>query len=100
MADRLAALDALRVDHPEAVDILWFHLGPHAWMTLVGERSWCFSRAQTWLADTARQALLKNPAEVLPKPTPQGRKPDDRVFSAFYRTDAMRSLQCSEMSKK
>lgn len=61
VADRLAALDALRVNHPEAVDILWFHLGPHAWMTLVGERSWCFSRAQTWLADTARQALLKNP---------------------------------------
>ncbi|MFD7440884.1 TetR/AcrR family transcriptional regulator [Streptomyces sp. NPDC059909] len=62
VADRLVALDALRADVPraEAVDILWFHLGPHAWMTLVGERAWPFDRAQTWTARSACQALLKD----------------------------------------
>ncbi|MFD7445032.1 TetR/AcrR family transcriptional regulator [Streptomyces sp. NPDC059909] len=62
VADRLVALDALRADvsHAEAVDILWFHLGPHAWMTLVGERAWPFDRAQAWTARSACQALLKD----------------------------------------
>ncbi|MEU2113904.1 MULTISPECIES: TetR/AcrR family transcriptional regulator [Streptomyces] len=62
VADRLVALDALRADvsHAEAVDILWFHLGPHAWMTLVGERAWPFDRAQTWTAHSACWALLKD----------------------------------------
>jgi AcrR family transcriptional regulator len=61
VADRLAALDALRADVPpaEAVDVLWFHLGPHAWMTLVGERAWPFHRAEAWIARSACQALLK-----------------------------------------
>ncbi|MFI1283646.1 hypothetical protein ACH4U5_23375 [Streptomyces sp. NPDC020858] len=62
MADRLATLDALRagVPHAEAVDVLWFHVGPHAWMTLVGERAWPFDRAQAWIAHSACQALLKD----------------------------------------
>ncbi|MGW3247743.1 TetR/AcrR family transcriptional regulator [Streptomyces sp. NPDC001070] len=61
VADRLVALDALRADvsRAEAVDLLWFHLGPHAWMTLVGERGWPFDRTQTWITRSASQALLK-----------------------------------------
>jgi AcrR family transcriptional regulator len=61
VADRLVTLDALRADvsRAEAVDLLWFHLGPHAWMTLVGERGWPFDRTQTWIARSACQALLK-----------------------------------------
>jgi AcrR family transcriptional regulator len=60
VVDRLVTLDALRVNRADAIDILWFHLGPHAWMTLVGERSWCFSRAQSWIAESACRALLKD----------------------------------------
>ncbi|AVH57484.1 MULTISPECIES: TetR/AcrR family transcriptional regulator [Streptomyces] len=62
VADRLLALDALRADVPraEAIDMLWFYLGPRAWMTLVGERSWPFDRAQTWTAHSACQALLED----------------------------------------
>ncbi|MFD5572594.1 TetR/AcrR family transcriptional regulator [Streptomyces cadmiisoli] len=62
VADRLVELGALRgdVSREEAVDLLWFHLGPHAWMTLVGERAWPFDRAQAWTARSACQALLKD----------------------------------------
>ncbi|MGY5033942.1 TetR/AcrR family transcriptional regulator [Streptomyces sp. 900116325] len=61
VADRLVALDALRADvsPAEAVDLLLFYLGPHAWITLVGERAWPFDRAQAWIAQSACQALLK-----------------------------------------
>jgi AcrR family transcriptional regulator len=60
VADRLVALGALRseVSRSEAVDVLWFHLGPHAWITLVGERGWAFDRAQTWIARAACRELL------------------------------------------
>ncbi|MEV7995128.1 TetR/AcrR family transcriptional regulator [Streptomyces sp. NPDC086077] len=60
--DRLLALGALRADVPraEAIDLLWFYLGPQAWMTLVGDRGWSFDRAQTWATRSARQALLKD----------------------------------------
>ncbi|MFJ4849333.1 TetR/AcrR family transcriptional regulator [Streptomyces sp. NPDC088733] len=63
VADRLVALGSLAagVSHAEAVDLLWFHLGPHAWITLVGERGWPFDRARTWIADAACRALLRNP---------------------------------------
>lgn len=62
VADRLAALDALRpeVDHTLAVDLLWFYLGQRSWFVLVGERGWDFDRAERWLADSARRALLKD----------------------------------------
>ncbi|MGW1728213.1 TetR/AcrR family transcriptional regulator [Streptomyces sp. NPDC002306] len=61
VADRLVALDALRaeVDRADAIDLLWFHLGPHAWITLVGERSWPFARAQAWISRAACHALLR-----------------------------------------
>ncbi|MFE7095538.1 TetR/AcrR family transcriptional regulator [Streptomyces erythrochromogenes] len=62
VADRLVALDALHAEVPrtEAVDLLWFYLGPHAWMTLVGERAWTFDRAQSWIARSACRDLLKD----------------------------------------
>ncbi|MGI5516966.1 TetR/AcrR family transcriptional regulator [Streptomyces sp. CA-106131] len=61
VANRLMALDALRADvsPEEAIDLLLFYLGPHAWITLVGERAWPFDRAQAWIAQSACQALLK-----------------------------------------
>lgn len=63
VADRLAELDALPigVDRAQALDILWFCLGPHAWTTLVGERDWDFDRAQAWITHLACQELLKRP---------------------------------------
>jgi AcrR family transcriptional regulator len=63
VADRLVALDALRpeLDHALAVDLLWFFLGQRAWFLLIGERGWSFDRAQEWMADSARQALLRPP---------------------------------------
>ncbi|WP_329528916.1 TetR/AcrR family transcriptional regulator [Streptomyces sp. NBC_01462] len=62
VANRLVTLDALptEVSHAEAVDLLWFHLGPHAWITLVGERAWSFDRAQAWTARSACRALLRD----------------------------------------
>jgi AcrR family transcriptional regulator len=62
VADRLVALDALRpeLDHALAVDLLWFFLGQRAWFLLIGERGWSFDRAQEWMADSARQALLRS----------------------------------------
>ncbi|WNO62334.1 TetR/AcrR family transcriptional regulator [Streptomyces sp. AM2-3-1] len=62
VADRLVVLDALRaeVSRAKAIDLLLFYLGPHAWITLVGERAWPFDRAQTWIAHSACQALLKD----------------------------------------
>ncbi|MFF4692975.1 TetR/AcrR family transcriptional regulator [Streptomyces sp. NPDC001307] len=62
VVDRLVDLDALcdEVSPSDAVDLLFFHLGPHAWMTLVGERKWSFDRTQTWIARAACRALLRN----------------------------------------
>ncbi|MFC4563637.1 hypothetical protein ACFO4E_17360 [Nocardiopsis mangrovi] len=62
VADRLAELDALRAGagRAEAVDVLLFYLGPHAWLTLVGERGWSFDRAQAWIGRSACRALLKD----------------------------------------
>jgi hypothetical protein len=56
------ALDSLSADlsHADAVDLLWFHLGPHAWITLVGERGWPFDRARTWIAHAACRTLLQD----------------------------------------
>ncbi|MFF3890338.1 TetR/AcrR family transcriptional regulator [Streptomyces sp. NPDC001914] len=63
VVDRLVRLDALQagIGHPTAIDLLFFYLGPHAWMTLVGERGWSFERTETWIARAASRALLKNP---------------------------------------
>ncbi|MFC4561900.1 TetR/AcrR family transcriptional regulator [Nocardiopsis mangrovi] len=61
VADRLVRLHALDedVDRTRALDVLWFYLGPHAWLTLVGERGWSFDDAQRWIARGACRSLLK-----------------------------------------
>lgn len=61
VADRLVGLDALAEDvtPAQSLDVLWFYLGPHAWLTLVGERGWSFEDAQRWIARGACRALLK-----------------------------------------
>lgn len=61
VAGRLISLDALKpeLDHAAAVDLLWFYLGRPGWYTLVGDRAWDFDRAEAWLADAARHALLR-----------------------------------------
>jgi AcrR family transcriptional regulator len=64
VAERLATLNALKeeLDTAAAVDVLWFYLGRPGWQTLVGERGWDFDRAEAWLSDSARRALLKDSA--------------------------------------
>lgn len=64
VAERLVELGSLRpeVDTAYALDVLWFHFGPHAWTTLVGQRGWDFDRAEAWAARAAEHALL------LPRP--------------------------------
>ena len=59
VADRLVAVRALRsdLDHLRAVDLLWFHFGQEAWLTLVSDRGWTFGQAETWLAESAKHAL-------------------------------------------
>jgi AcrR family transcriptional regulator len=71
VADRIIALDALRpeLDHAAAVDLLWFYLGRPGWYAIVGERAWDFDRAEAWLADATKHALLRNPAAA-PDHTP------------------------------
>ncbi len=61
VTDRLVRLDALHEDvtPTHALDMLWFYLGPHAWLTLVGERGWSFDDAQRWIARGTCRALLK-----------------------------------------
>jgi hypothetical protein len=58
--DRLAELDALKLDRDSALDVLWFHLGRPGWYTMVGHRGWDFDRAEAWLAESARHSLLKS----------------------------------------
>lgn len=66
VADRLAALDAFcpETNRKEAVAVLWFYLGPHAWQTLVGERGWTFDHAQSWITRSVCQALLTPAADT------------------------------------
>jgi AcrR family transcriptional regulator len=61
IGNRLIELNAPRVelDDADVLDLLWFHLGQGAWLTLVGERGWTFDRAQSWLTEAAQQALLR-----------------------------------------
>ncbi|QUQ62857.1 TetR/AcrR family transcriptional regulator [Kutzneria sp. CA-103260] len=61
VVDRLVALDALKLDRDEAVDVLWFYLGRPGWHIMVGDRGWDFDRAEVWLSAQARQALLRTP---------------------------------------
>jgi AcrR family transcriptional regulator len=59
-AARLDALGRLRadVDVDHATDVLWFHLGNSAYFTLTLDNGWSLDRAEGWLLDSLRRALL------------------------------------------
>lgn len=59
-ARRLADIGALRpgTDVDLAVDILWFYFGYSSYFTCVDENGWSLERAEEWLLDQARAALL------------------------------------------
>ncbi|MFE0359235.1 TetR/AcrR family transcriptional regulator [Streptomyces nigra] len=62
-ARRLAELKALRdgVDAESATDTLWFYLNNGAYFTLTGDNQWSLDKAEEWLLECLRTALL-NPA--------------------------------------
>jgi len=59
-AERLAATGSLRAGTtvPEAADVLWFYFGYSGWFTLTDDNGWPADRAERWLAESARAALL------------------------------------------
>jgi len=59
-ARRLAELKALRdgVDTESATDTLWFYLCNQAYFTLTGENHWSLDKAEEWLLESLRTALL------------------------------------------
>ncbi|WP_433274913.1 TetR/AcrR family transcriptional regulator [Pseudonocardia xinjiangensis] len=63
-AQRLADLGALRdgLTVEEALDILWFYFGYAGFFTLVDDNGWSYQKAEEWLRDAARRALLKEVA--------------------------------------
>jgi len=58
---RLRELDGLQpgLSTQQAVDILWFYLGHHAWHLLATQRHWSWDTAEQWLADQATTALCR-----------------------------------------
>ena len=60
-AQRLAELGALRdgLGAREATDILWFYFGFAGLDTLINDNGWDYDRAETWLTQQARGALLR-----------------------------------------
>jgi AcrR family transcriptional regulator len=62
IAKRLVDLGGLRpgIDVNEAVDLLWFYFGYAAIFTLVDDNGWSYERAQKWLAEEAKRAMLKD----------------------------------------
>jgi AcrR family transcriptional regulator len=65
IAQRLADLGALHegLDVNQAVDVLWFYFGYSALFTLHDENGWSYERAEQWLCDEARRALLRSRAK-------------------------------------
>ncbi|GAA1299112.1 TetR/AcrR family transcriptional regulator [Pseudonocardia xinjiangensis] len=63
-AQRLADLGALRdgLTVEEALDILWFYFGYAGFFTLVDDNGWSYPKAEEWLRDAARRALLAEAA--------------------------------------
>jgi len=59
-AGRLAALGALPpgTTEQDASDVLWFFLGPEAWLSLCKDRGWPLERARDWLTQGAVAALV------------------------------------------
>ncbi len=63
-AQRLAELGALRdrVDVESATDTLWFYLGNRAYFTLTDDNHWSLDKAEAWLLESLRTALLHSTA--------------------------------------
>ncbi len=63
IGQRLVSLKAVRrgIDANQAVDVLWFYFGYSGLFTLVDDNGWPYDRAEKWLRDEARRALLRNP---------------------------------------
>jgi AcrR family transcriptional regulator len=75
-AQRLADLGALRdgLGAREATDILWFYFGFAGLDTLINDNGWDHDRAETWLAEQARKALLKPSQACLKRADPAARQ--------------------------
>jgi AcrR family transcriptional regulator len=60
-ARRLAELNALRdgVDVESATDTLWFYLSNGAYFALTGDNHWSLDKAEVWLLESLRTALLR-----------------------------------------
>jgi AcrR family transcriptional regulator len=68
---RLAELGALRhdLDADQALDVLWFYFGYWGLFTLHDDNGWSYARAEEWLCQEARRALLRpeaSKAELAP----------------------------------
>jgi len=63
IAQRLLDLGALRdgLDVNQTVDVFWFYFGYAGLFTLHDENGWSYERAEQWLSDQARRALLRDP---------------------------------------
>ena len=63
IAKRLLDLGALRdgLDVKQTVDVFWFYFGYSGLFTLHDENGWSYERAEQWLSDQARRALLRDP---------------------------------------
>lgn len=61
VGQRLSELDALRpgMAPDEAADILWLYLGYGGFATLVDDNGWSYERAEKWLYNAVRHALLR-----------------------------------------
>lgn len=63
IAQRLLDLGDLRdgLDVNQTVDVFWFYFGYAGLFTLHDENGWSYERAEQWLSDQARRALLRDP---------------------------------------
>lgn len=62
-AERIQVLGELAstLTVPDAVDLLWFYLGPPPWRTTI-EMGWSWDRAEAFLAENAKRVVLERPA--------------------------------------
>jgi AcrR family transcriptional regulator len=61
VARRLGKLGSLRegISADEAADVLWFYLGYSSYTSLHDESGWSYERAERWLTQQCRRALLE-----------------------------------------
>lgn len=65
-AQRLADIGALDdgVTVTAATDVLWFYFGYSSYFTLTDDNGWTLTKAEHWLLDQARAALLREPPDA------------------------------------